>query len=188
MEFEFDPVKSEANKAKHGIDFVAAQELWYDLYAVVRMLVPAERGESGLGRIAVFYGQVYVLRIGAFGSSRCAEQEFRKGVAMKTISAEEFDRKFDDGEDISEYVDWSKATCPISSLLNLPSPSGAARSFGLSVRRKSSVCPWIPYSKIGCAKNWMLRGHPPPNNTLARFNSSRYSSSHEDKRHDHCCD
>ena len=31
---------------------------------------------------------------------------------MKTISAEEFDRKFDDGEDISEYVDWSKATRP----------------------------------------------------------------------------
>jgi uncharacterized DUF497 family protein len=30
MEFEFDPAKSEANKAKHGIDFVAAQELWYD--------------------------------------------------------------------------------------------------------------------------------------------------------------
>ncbi|WP_170975802.1 CopG family antitoxin [Rhizobium sp. FY34] len=31
---------------------------------------------------------------------------------MKTISAEEFDRKFDDGEDISDYVDWSKATRP----------------------------------------------------------------------------
>ncbi len=28
MEFEFDPAKSDANKAKHGIDFVAAQELW----------------------------------------------------------------------------------------------------------------------------------------------------------------
>lgn len=25
----------------------------------------------------------------------------------KTISAEELDRKFDDGEDVSEYVDWS---------------------------------------------------------------------------------
>ncbi|MBB5276740.1 hypothetical protein HNR26_002818 [Rhizobium rosettiformans] len=31
---------------------------------------------------------------------------------MKTISAEEFDRKFDAGEDISEYVDWSTATRP----------------------------------------------------------------------------
>lgn len=28
MRFEFDPAKSEANKAKHGIDFVEAQALW----------------------------------------------------------------------------------------------------------------------------------------------------------------
>jgi uncharacterized protein len=30
MEFEFDPTKSEANKKKHGIDFVEAQALWDD--------------------------------------------------------------------------------------------------------------------------------------------------------------
>jgi uncharacterized DUF497 family protein len=30
MEFEFDQRKSEANKAKHGIDFVQAQALWDD--------------------------------------------------------------------------------------------------------------------------------------------------------------
>jgi uncharacterized protein len=30
MDFEFDPAKSAANKAKHGIDFVEAQELWRD--------------------------------------------------------------------------------------------------------------------------------------------------------------
>ncbi|SMC62342.1 CopG family transcriptional regulator [Rhizobium sp. RU36D] len=28
---------------------------------------------------------------------------------MKTISAAELDQKFDDGEDVSEYFDWSKA-------------------------------------------------------------------------------
>ena len=28
---------------------------------------------------------------------------------MKTITAKEFDKKFDDGEDISEYLDFSKA-------------------------------------------------------------------------------
>ncbi len=28
---------------------------------------------------------------------------------VKQISAEEFDRMFDDGEDISDYVDWSSA-------------------------------------------------------------------------------
>jgi len=30
MQFEFDPAKSEANKAKHGIDFEEAQQLWKD--------------------------------------------------------------------------------------------------------------------------------------------------------------
>ena len=29
---EFDPVKSVANKAKHGIDFVEAQAIWLDLF------------------------------------------------------------------------------------------------------------------------------------------------------------
>ncbi|MGN7293204.1 type II toxin-antitoxin system BrnA family antitoxin [Rhizobium sp. SAFR-030] len=28
---------------------------------------------------------------------------------MKTITAAEFDRKFDDGEDVSEYFDWANA-------------------------------------------------------------------------------
>ncbi len=31
MEFEFDPQKSDSNKAKHGIDFIEAQELWDDV-------------------------------------------------------------------------------------------------------------------------------------------------------------
>ena len=39
MEFEFDPDKSEANRRKHGIDFVEAQALWEDSQRVV---VPAK--------------------------------------------------------------------------------------------------------------------------------------------------
>jgi uncharacterized DUF497 family protein len=35
---EFDPVKSSANQAKYGIDFVRAQELWQDS---IRVEVPA---------------------------------------------------------------------------------------------------------------------------------------------------
>lgn len=31
MEYEFDEVKSKANKAKHGIDFEEAQTLWEDI-------------------------------------------------------------------------------------------------------------------------------------------------------------
>ncbi|WP_411868870.1 BrnT family toxin [Vulcanococcus limneticus] len=30
MWFEFDPAKSASNRAKHGIDFLAAQALWRD--------------------------------------------------------------------------------------------------------------------------------------------------------------
>lgn len=30
MEFDYDPAKSAANKAKHGIDFEEAQALWKD--------------------------------------------------------------------------------------------------------------------------------------------------------------
>lgn len=30
MRFEFDPAKSESNRAKHGIDFIDAQALWDD--------------------------------------------------------------------------------------------------------------------------------------------------------------
>ncbi len=28
--FEFDPAKSQANRVKHGIDFIEAQGLWHD--------------------------------------------------------------------------------------------------------------------------------------------------------------
>ncbi len=46
MKFEFDPEKSEANKAKHGIDFVEAQRLWDD---PDRLQVPAHtQGEPRL--------------------------------------------------------------------------------------------------------------------------------------------
>jgi len=44
FEFEFDEAKSRANAAKHGIDFVQAQELWSDEAMVV---APArEAGET----------------------------------------------------------------------------------------------------------------------------------------------
>lgn len=38
LEFEYDPAKSDANLAKHGIDFSTAEALWDD---VMRIEVPA---------------------------------------------------------------------------------------------------------------------------------------------------
>jgi len=53
MEFEFDPAKSEANKAKHGIDFNEAMELWDDEN---RIEIPARTTDESrflvIGRIA----------------------------------------------------------------------------------------------------------------------------------------
>ena len=52
MEFEFDPGKSKANRDKHGIDFVEAQELW-DVWAAQKPLT--------------YIGEDRFLRIGMFG-------------------------------------------------------------------------------------------------------------------------
>ena len=41
--FEFDSEKSAANKAKHGIDFVEAQEIWTD---VDRLETPARSADE----------------------------------------------------------------------------------------------------------------------------------------------
>ncbi len=52
MDFEFDPLKSEANKKKHGIDFVEAQVLWDD---PDRLEIPAKTQDEArsvvIGRI-----------------------------------------------------------------------------------------------------------------------------------------
>lgn len=53
MEFEFDEAKSRANLAKHGIDFVQAQDLWLD---DMRVEIPARTEDEPrlvvVGRIA----------------------------------------------------------------------------------------------------------------------------------------
>jgi uncharacterized protein len=52
LEFEFDPAKSQATKAKHGIDFIEAQAIWSD---ADRLEIPArsldEPRHQVIGRI-----------------------------------------------------------------------------------------------------------------------------------------
>ncbi|MGH9065273.1 MAG: BrnT family toxin [Acidimicrobiales bacterium] len=54
MEFQFDPAKSAGNEAKHGLDFVQAQELWND---AMRVEVPARTMDEPrwlvIGRVGV---------------------------------------------------------------------------------------------------------------------------------------
>jgi uncharacterized protein len=66
MDFEFDPVKSAANKAKHGIDFDEAQELRKD---PDRVFAPALAGREprliAIGKIGGgVWTAVFTLRAG----------------------------------------------------------------------------------------------------------------------------
>lgn len=68
---------------------------------------------------------------------------------MKTITAAEFDKKFDDGEDISEYLDWENAWRPNEqietslrlSALQLRQLDAEAARLGLT--REALVAGWI---------------------------------------------
>jgi len=52
LEFEYDPVKSESNAQKHGIDFDEAQVLWLDEGLVVLASTYAEEDRYlAVGRI-----------------------------------------------------------------------------------------------------------------------------------------
>ena len=81
MEFEFDPGKSEANRKKHGIDFVAAQALWDDPQRVVipartedeqRCLVIGKIGKKHWSAVMTFRGET--IRIISVRSSRDEEK------------------------------------------------------------------------------------------------------------------
>lgn len=69
---------------------------------------------------------------------------------MKTISAEDFDKKFDDGEDLDDYVDWSKAGRPGLEMvhvdIDLPEKvlrGVDAEAARLGMTRQSLMVKWI---------------------------------------------
>lgn len=86
MKFEFDAEKNELNQAKHGIDFIAAQQLWKDSNRVV---VPARTSDEPryllVGRIsekhrsAVFTIRGDAFRIISVRRSRPEEIEIYEG-------------------------------------------------------------------------------------------------------------
>ena len=56
----------------------------------------------------------------------------------KTISAEEFDRRFDNGEDVSEYLDWSRARRPglEARRVNVDFPDWMVRSLDVQAKKR----------------------------------------------------
>ena len=74
----------------------------------------------------------------------------KKSSATKTITAEEFDRRFDNGEDVSEFFDWSKARRPGLELkrVNVDFPAWVIAGLDrearrLGVTRQSLIKMWI---------------------------------------------
>lgn len=67
MEFEWDAKKSEANRAKHGIDFETAKEIWQDENRVeIRAPHPIEDRSIIIGKARnKLWTAVYTIRGGA---------------------------------------------------------------------------------------------------------------------------
>lgn len=75
--------------------------------------------------------------------------------ARETITTEQFDEMFDNGEDISAYVDWSKARRPNQEArrVNVDFPAWMVRDLDkeagrLGVTRQSLIKMWIA-EKLG---------------------------------------
>ena len=67
MHFDFDPAKSAANRAKHGIDFEEAQSLWDDEdHIVLPSRFAAEARHAVIGVIA---GKVWAAIVTIRGAS-----------------------------------------------------------------------------------------------------------------------
>ena len=65
MEFEFDPWKSENNKAKHGIDFVEAQALWKSKIVLLPAKDALEKRYMVIGRIGSDHWSAIITYLGA---------------------------------------------------------------------------------------------------------------------------
>jgi uncharacterized DUF497 family protein len=111
IQFEFDKKKSESNKIKHGIDFIEAQALWDDSNLIeipakiideLRFMVIGKIGMKHWSGIITYRGNKLVLFLYNVLSKR----------RSKYMKAKDFDKAFDEGSDITQYLDISKARRP----------------------------------------------------------------------------
>jgi uncharacterized protein len=74
VEFEFDPRKSDSNKAKHGIDFVEAQALWKSKHIRLGAKDALEKRYMVIGRIgSEHWSAIITYRGGTIRIIRCKE-------------------------------------------------------------------------------------------------------------------
>ncbi len=113
MPFEYDLRKSDSNRAKHGIDFEQAQALWND---EAHLEIPARNLDEPrflvIGKIeGKHWSAVITYRRKNIRIISAVVRETRRLTCMKT-KASDFDKKFDNGETIVEYLDLSQARRP----------------------------------------------------------------------------
>jgi hypothetical protein len=56
----------------------------------------------------------------------------------KTIDIAEFERKFDDGEDVTDYIDWSKAVRPglVAKRVNVDMPQHMVAKLDIQAKKR----------------------------------------------------
>lgn len=154
MTFEYDPAKSAANKAKHGLDFEEAQALWDDPWLLE---TPAKTEDEprflSLGVIGgAHWTAVWTLRgenVRIISVRRARKEEPGKR-RLPIMKATEFDKRFDVGDDVSAAVDWSKAKRPNNQArrVNVDFPAWVVEGLDrqarhLGVTRQSLIKMWI---------------------------------------------
>jgi len=115
MKFEWDLEKSHTNRLKHKIDFESAKSLWEDPDRIeIRAPHLMENRYILIGKIGKhLWSTVYTLRgeaVRIISVRRSKKQEMKLMNKRKLAkNNEEFDRRFDQGEDIHNLIDVSKA-------------------------------------------------------------------------------
>jgi hypothetical protein len=79
VQFEFDPEKSDSNKAKHGIDFVEAQALWKSSHVLFHAKDALEKRYMVIGTI----GDEYWSAIITYRGSAIRIISVRKSTALE---------------------------------------------------------------------------------------------------------
>lgn len=149
MDFEFNENKSKVNREKHGIDFLEAQKLWEDPDRIeISVKYLDEPRYLVIGKI----DENHWSAIFAYRNKKIRIISVRRSGKMKKryTKADEFDKRFDKGEDISEFLDISKARRPGQGQrrVNVDFPIWMIQSLDkeakrLGVTRQSIIKIWI---------------------------------------------
>jgi uncharacterized DUF497 family protein len=113
MDFEYDPVKSDENKRKHGIDFEEAQAFWNDPLLLEIPVRGSDEprwlviGRINFGKIGEKLWSAFITRRGE--NVRIISVRRSRDKEARFMKAKTLDRMFDAGQDIVEHLDLSKA-------------------------------------------------------------------------------